>query len=92
MKSIRVEGVMVPAIEKVGFKGRSLTVSLSDGRVLMVPLEWYPRLAMAGGKALRNFRISPAGYGVHWPDLDEDLSVVGFLYPQGLFQRAKKAA
>ena len=84
MKSISLEGFSVPAIEKVSFTKDALVVDLSDGRVLQVPLAWYPRLAKAKANQLKKFEISPAGYGIHWPALDEDLSVVGFLYPGGV--------
>src|SRR5262245_20909497 len=56
-----------------------LIVSLSDGRRLSLPLAWYPRL-MHGTPAERNhWRLIGDGEGVHWPDLDEDLSLEGFL-------------
>jgi hypothetical protein len=56
-----------------------LTVDLMDGRTISVPLAWYPRLAGAPLKALRNWKLAGAGYGIHWPDLDEDLSTEGLL-------------
>ena len=56
-----------------------LTVDLMDGRTISVPLAWYPRLAEASLEALRNWKIAGAGYGIHWPDLDEDLSTEGLL-------------
>jgi hypothetical protein len=56
-----------------------LTVDLMDGRTISVPLAWYPRLAEASLEALRNWKIAGAGYGIHWPDLDEDLSTDGLL-------------
>ena len=56
-----------------------LTVDLMDGRTISVPLAWYPRLAEASLGALRNWKIAGAGYGIHWPDLDEDLSTDGLL-------------
>ncbi|MGD1277374.1 MAG: DUF2442 domain-containing protein [Tepidisphaeraceae bacterium] len=57
----------------------SLTVSLSDGRTLVLPLEWYPRLKHGSPAERNNWRLIGDGEGVHWPDLDEDLSVEGFL-------------
>jgi hypothetical protein len=57
----------------------ALTVSLKDGRIISVPLAWYPRLANAKPKERKNWRISGAGFGIHWPDLDEDLSTEGLL-------------
>ncbi|MFZ1742285.1 MAG: DUF2442 domain-containing protein [Pontixanthobacter sp.] len=63
----------------VRFVEGSMAVNLMDGRCLSVPLEWYPRLAAAGDESLANWRISSGGYGIHWPDIDEDLSVAGLL-------------
>ncbi|MXY20598.1 MAG: DUF2442 domain-containing protein [Dehalococcoidia bacterium] len=57
----------------------TLSVDLSDGRSVSVPLSWYPRLAHGTPKERDNWRIEGAGWGVHWPDLDEDISVKGLL-------------
>ena len=57
-------------------KGK-LFVNLADGRTISVPLDWYPRLADGTPAELRNLRLSFAG--IHWPDLDEDISVEGLL-------------
>jgi hypothetical protein len=57
----------------------SLIVDLMDGRTISVPLAWYPRLADAEPELLQNWIIAGAGYGIHWPDLDEDLSTEGLL-------------
>lgn len=57
----------------------SLSVSLRDGRVISVPLVWYPRLLQASTAQRKNWRISGGGYGIHWPDVDEDLSTEGLL-------------
>jgi len=56
-----------------------LTVDLMDGRTISVPLEWYPKLAKATARQRKNWKISAAGYGIHWPDLDEDLNTEGML-------------
>jgi hypothetical protein len=58
----------------------TLSVDLEDGRTLSVPIGWYPRLAYGTPAERANFRISGAGYGIHWPDLDEDLGVEGLLF------------
>lgn len=71
----------LPSIIDLQFKEEWMHVNLSDGRIVSVPLTWYPRLAHAKKTQLKNFEISPGGYGVHWPDLDEDLGVKGFLFP-----------
>ncbi len=57
----------------------TLSVSLRDGRVITVPLVWYPRLLHATPAQRRNWAIAGGGYGIHWPDLDEDLSTEGLL-------------
>ncbi len=57
----------------------SLCVDLMDGRTITVPLAWYPCLADAKPEQLARWEIAGAGYGIHWPDLDEDLSTEGLL-------------
>src|ERR1700690_274365 len=57
----------------------TLSVSLLDGRIITVPLAWYPRLINAKAAQRRNWKIAGDGYGIHWPDLDEDLSTEGLL-------------
>ena len=52
----------------------TLTVDLMDGRTISVPLLWYPRLLSGTPKERSNWKTCAAGYGIHWPDLDEDLS------------------
>ncbi len=66
-------------ISGVSFSADSLSVSLMDGRTISVPLAWYPRLLYASREQLANWKISGGGYGIHWPDLDEDLSTEGLL-------------
>jgi hypothetical protein len=63
----------------VTFGGDALSVSLRDGRVISVPLAWYPRLLNATATQRNNWKIAGGGYGIHWPDLDEDLSTEGLL-------------
>jgi uncharacterized protein DUF2442 len=62
---------------KVEFTKGELVVTLGDGRKIATPLEWYPRLKSASAKQRANFEIMPMG--IHWPDLDEDLSIAGML-------------
>ena len=57
----------------------SLVVSLMDGRRISVPLVWYPRLLDATDAQRNNWKISGGGYGIHWPEVDEDLSTEGLL-------------
>lgn len=67
----------------VSFTEDCLCLQLSDGREIRVPLEFYPKLKMAKKKQRENFEIIGVGTGIHWPDLDEDLSVRGIVlgYP-----------
>jgi hypothetical protein len=69
-----------------------LTVELSDGRVLSVPVAWYPRLSHGAVEERNNWRLIGAGRGIHWPDLDEDISVEGLLAgkPSGESQTSLK--
>jgi len=57
----------------------SLSVELSDGRTLSVPLAWFPRLLYGTPAERRNWRLIGQGEGIHWPDLDEDISVMNLL-------------
>jgi len=57
----------------------SLSVALKDGRTISVPLVWYPRLLRATAEQLKNWKVAGGGYGIYWPDLDEDLSTEGLL-------------
>jgi len=57
----------------------TLTVDLDDGRTISVPIVWYPRLAYGTAAERANFQIASAGYGIHWPDLDEDIGVEGLV-------------
>lgn len=56
-----------------------IAVDLMDGRSISVPLIWFPRLANASQQARENWQTSGGGYGIHWPDIDEDLSTDGLL-------------
>ncbi|MEO6447116.1 MAG: DUF2442 domain-containing protein [Gemmatimonadaceae bacterium] len=57
----------------------SLRVVLADGREIAVPLEWFPRLRDASPAQRANWRPIGGGVGIHWPDIDEDISVAGLL-------------
>lgn len=57
----------------------SLVVDLMDGRTISVPLAWYPRLLHATSAERAVWEIAGGGYGIHWPDIDEDLSTEGLL-------------
>lgn len=61
------------------FTENTLAVDLADGRTIIVPLAWYPRLLNATVEQRAHWKVSDAGYGIHWPDVDEDLSTEGLL-------------
>ena len=56
-----------------------LTVDLMDGRSIAVPISWYPRLLSATYAQRRRWELAGGGYGIHWPDIDEDVSTEGLL-------------
>jgi hypothetical protein len=64
----------------VEFSSDELVVTLADGRKIATPLDWYPRLKAATAKQRSNFELMPMG--IHWPDLDEDLGIIGMLKGQ----------
>ena len=66
-------------VKDVHFTEDTLAFDLMDGRTIIVPLVWYPRLLDATPEQRRNWKLSSAGYGIHWPDIDEDLSTEGLL-------------
>ena len=66
-------------VRSVDIDADTLSVGLMDGRTISVPLAWYPRLAEASEAERRNWEIAGGGYGIHWPDIDEDLSTEGLL-------------
>jgi hypothetical protein len=63
----------------VAFTADAFSVSLRDGRTITVPLAWYPKLFHASQEQRNHWQISGGGYGIHWPELDEDLSTEGLL-------------
>ncbi len=63
----------------VDFDADRLIVDLMDGRTISVPLAWYPRLLAATAEQRAHWEASGGGYGIHWPDVDEDLSTEGLL-------------
>ena len=78
MKSLVVSAPDARA-RRVEFIPDALVVHLEDGRSLTVPLEWFPRLRDATPAARNRWELIGRGLGIHWPDLDEDLSVAGLL-------------
>jgi hypothetical protein len=66
-------------VAEVEVNDDALTVRLMDGRTISVPLVWYPRLSNATPDQRKNWQISGGGYGIHWEEIDEDLSTEGLL-------------
>jgi DNA-binding CsgD family transcriptional regulator len=66
-------------VSGVEFSADALSVTLRDGRVITVPLVWYPRLLNATVAQRKNWKVAGGGYGLHWSELDEDLSTEGLL-------------
>jgi hypothetical protein len=69
----------LPRAVRVTVTDDTLSVDMEDGRTVSVPIGWYPRLAHGTPKERSNFEISGAGFGFHWPDLDEDIGIEGLL-------------
>jgi len=84
--------ITVPYALDVSVSDDTLSVELSDGRTISVPLEWYPRLVHGSPAERNNWRLIGRGEGIHWPDLDEDISVEGLLAgkPSGESQESFK--
>jgi hypothetical protein len=82
----------VPAATRVDVSDVALTVELVDGRTVSAPLLWYPRLAHALPAERSHWRFIGRGEGIHWPDLDEDISIANLLAgkPSGESQRSLK--
>lgn len=67
------------AVKDVRVDEGTLSVDLMDGRTMIVPLFWFPRLKRATLEQRQHWEVAGAGFGIHWPDVDEDLSVQGLL-------------
>lgn len=68
-----------PRIRSVEVNDQAIVATLADGRIISMPLHWSYRLEAATPEQRRNYRLIADGVGVHWPDVDEDLSANGFL-------------
>ncbi|PWE18898.1 DUF2442 domain-containing protein [Marinicauda salina] len=66
-------------VDAVRIDADALVVSLKDGRTISAPLAWFPRLLNAAPEQRENWQIAGGGYGLHWPELDEDISTEGLL-------------
>jgi hypothetical protein len=77
-------------VAQVDVSDAALTVGLLDGRTVSVPLLWFPRLAHGSPAERNHWRLIGRGEGIHWPDLDEDISVINLLAckPSGESQRS----
>lgn len=71
--------VNLARIISVAVSDDTLAVDLEDGRTMAVPIGWYPRLAYGTPDERAHYQLSGAGYGIHWPDLDEDVGVEGLI-------------
>jgi hypothetical protein len=71
--------MVVPKAEAVKISKNTLRVDLSDGRTISVPLAWFPRLLNSLPEERENWRLIGNGQGIHWEDIDEDISVEGLL-------------
>lgn len=90
--SILAKELEAARAQQVALSEDSLTVTLVDGRSISVPLAWYPRLYHATAKERGRWRLIGQGEGIHWPELDEDISVVNLLAgrPSGENQESLK--
>ena len=82
MTSSAIE-LKVPSATNVVVTDDTLTVDLSDGRTISVPLAWYPRLVQATDEERSTWRLIGRGEGIHWPEVDEDISVEGLIAGKG---------
>ncbi len=81
MNTSAIEMRMPKAVD-VKVTADSLTVELNDGRSVSVPLAWFPRLLHASAKERKHWKLIGSGHGIHWADLDEDISVESLLAGQ----------
>jgi hypothetical protein len=67
------------AIKDIKITNEMIIAHINDGRTVSIPISWFPLLSNASENQRQNFEISPGGYGIHWPDLDEDISIKSFI-------------
>jgi hypothetical protein len=91
MTTLAIE-LHIPNAQTVTVTDDALTVDLNDGRTISVPLAWYPRLVHGSAVERKNWRLIGQGAGIHWEDLDEDVSVENLLLgrPSGESQQSFK--
>jgi Protein of unknown function (DUF2442) len=78
--------------ESIRFDEHTMWVALTDGRTIGVPLAWFPRLLHASAEQRKNYRIRAGGRGLHWDEIDEDISVAGLLEGRGDVTRRPSTA
>ena len=78
MSTLAIE-MEIPNAEELNVTEDTLSVDLSDGRTISVPLAWFPRIVNATEEERNNWRLIGKGHGIHWKDIDEDISVEGLL-------------
>ncbi len=78
MNTLSVE-MQVPNVQEVTVTSDTLSADLTDGRTISVPLAWFPRLLYSTQEERNNWRLIGGGRGIHWEDIDEDISVEGLL-------------
>jgi len=78
MSTLAVE-IRMALAQSVSVTDDSLIVDLDDGRTISIPLGWFPRLLHGTDEERNNWRLIGKGEGIHWPDLDEDISIEGLL-------------
>lgn len=79
MEAYKILSAEELSIIKLSVENDMLVATISDGRIVSIPIVWFSRLRNASSDKLNNFEISPSGYGIHWPELDEDISIKSFL-------------
>jgi hypothetical protein len=92
MNTLKTEVVQVATTKNITITEDALTVELSDGRTISIPLTWYPRLLHGTSVERNTWRLIGNGEGIHWPNPDEDISVENLVFgrPSGESQRSFK--
>lgn len=82
MTSLTIDLLDIPKIQAIKITDDTLSVDLSDGRTISVPLAWYPRLLHGSMEERQDWRLISNGEGIHWNQLDEDISVRNIIFGQ----------
>ena len=92
MTSLTIELLEIPTIQQVTLTDDTLSADLSDGRTISVPLAWYPRLLHGSIEERNDYRFIAGGSGIHWNQLDEDISIKNLILgqPSGESQKSFK--